>query len=748
VGVGTTTPDYLMQIEASDPILSLYSSGSNRNTHIYMGDSTDADAGRFSYDVANDQLQIWTNGAKSMTVNSDATTTIINDNSGTGGANLHLFHDTESGATGDYAGDLVFYSNSDAGNKRVISRIRGYVEDATDTSEDAILFFFNRMAGVERESLRLTSTVNQFNAANRDVDFKVSSESQANTLFVDAGRDTVIFGKNISSYPSQNAVVIGGTLRTSYGASLGFENDATGGADGFILATDDTWGIGPGFGMGLGASSSDNFRMFFTTSEVVFNERSLDIDFRVESNLADYMFFVDAGADKIGINTNSPEQMLTINGGMLRVKGSMTDPNDSGGAHFWNQGGVGPTISGLSTMIRGGGSGSQVELAHFSTSENTFNEAGGQTDFRIESDSNSHMLFVDAGAGHVNIQNSSDLGATFNVAGNAFITGAGASISYPTYARFAVEGGGAATDRWGDGSKATVAIRSKEMTLNEWFPTLHITTIRQSLTTGFNATGGIGFTTIDDSNGQGIDDAARIEIYNTSGSSRNSPTGIQFYTNTGGTVDNAAQAVLKLDNTSTVFNEGSYNTDFRVESDSNAHMLFVDAGENTVIVGTNVAATGGEITFVADNLCEPGGGMIAGFVPGSLNNNTGFIQLFDLTAANDGNAGCVFSGKIWLNSFTGFSMADVSITKNYTTDVVAFTVTSTVDGNSDLSGVNLRVATVSSGGRSYLGIQKNGGGIGIAYIQGFINGGPSAVIVREIASGSYTLTTNHGNIIT
>ena len=46
--------------------------------------------------------------------------------------------------------------------------------------------------------------------------------------------------------------------------------------------------------------------------------------------------------------------------------------------------------------------------------------------------------------------------------------------------------------------------------------------------------------------------------------------------------DVAAQAVLKLDNTSTVFNEGGYDTDFRVESDSNTHALFVDAGSDRV----------------------------------------------------------------------------------------------------------------------------------------------------------------------
>ena len=55
-------------VTSSDPVLALYSSGSNRNTHIYMGDSTDADAGKISYDIAQDKMQFSTNGSHRFTV--------------------------------------------------------------------------------------------------------------------------------------------------------------------------------------------------------------------------------------------------------------------------------------------------------------------------------------------------------------------------------------------------------------------------------------------------------------------------------------------------------------------------------------------------------------------------------------------------------------------------------------------------------------------------------------------------------
>ena len=53
----------------------------------------------------------------------------------------------------------------------------------------------------------------------------------------------------------------------------------------------------------------------------VFNESSADKDFRVESNNNTHMFFVDGGANRIGIGNNSPQTVLDI-----------TDPLDGTGA--------------------------------------------------------------------------------------------------------------------------------------------------------------------------------------------------------------------------------------------------------------------------------------------------------------------------------------------------------------------------------------------------------------------------------
>lgn len=96
-------------------------------------------------------------------------------------------------------------------------------------------------------------------------------------------------------------------------------------------------------------------------------------------------------------------------------------------------------------------------------------------------------------------------------------------------------------------ANSTVQIISNEMPAGQWYPTLNIAMIRQSLTTGANAFGGIGFSTIDDSNDAGMHDAGRIAIVNEQGSAVASGTAMAFYTQVGSsTQTNAAQERMRI----------------------------------------------------------------------------------------------------------------------------------------------------------------------------------------------------------
>ena len=68
-------------------------------------------------------------------------------------------------------------------------------------------------------------------------------------------------------------------------------------------------------------------------------------------------------------------------------------------------------------IIKGMVGGNYRKLVDFNTGETSFNDDSDDVDFRVESNGNTHMLFIDAGNDHVNIGTATDLGATLNVSG-------------------------------------------------------------------------------------------------------------------------------------------------------------------------------------------------------------------------------------------------------------------------------------------------------------------------------------------
>ena len=65
--------------------------------------------------------------------------------------------------------------------------------------------------------------------------------------------------------------------------------------------------------------------------ELVVNEDSADIDFRVESNNIAHMLFVDGGNDKIGIGFSAPENVLTIKQTENATESNITQDSDTWG---------------------------------------------------------------------------------------------------------------------------------------------------------------------------------------------------------------------------------------------------------------------------------------------------------------------------------------------------------------------------------------------------------------------------------
>ncbi|MCP4800223.1 MAG: hypothetical protein GY893_09795, partial [bacterium] len=186
-----------------------------------------------------------------------------------------------------------------------------------------------------------------------------------------------------------------------------------------------------------------------------------------------------------------------------------------------------------------------------------FNEDGIDVDFRVESDNNSHMLFVDGGNDRV------QFGSSANIENNRV------QVTAP---KTLVSG-----------------IPQQSLGVND----------ATAMAEGVG--GSIDFA------GQYLSDGtytsfASVEAYKTTGVSGNfdGTLVLKARKHGGDQVDK-----LRLNHSEAVFNEDGLDTDFRVESDSNTHMLFVDGGNNSVGIGTGtvgnstleVLSTGVDGTF-------------------------------------------------------------------------------------------------------------------------------------------------------
>ena len=183
-------------------------------------------------------------------------------------------------------------------------------------------------------------------------------------------------------------------------------------------------------------------RVNFRSSGVVFNDEGQDIDFRVESDNNANMLFVDAENDRVAIGHDSPVAKLDIMGqGTASGNLSMLIGADEGGTvnpartnatdkavrigmpHRTNAEEPAALIVASSTssdnaIYIGGGTSvmnaaTQVNIyaadntttqtgvgrVQVTGSQMVVNEAGGDYDFRVESDANTHAFFVEGNDG-------------------------------------------------------------------------------------------------------------------------------------------------------------------------------------------------------------------------------------------------------------------------------------------------------------------------------------------------------------
>ena len=195
------------------------------------------------------------------------------------------------------------------------------------------------------------------NESSADIDFRVESNGQTHMLFVDgandrvgiqtdsptailhisqsadSGGDTSLF--RVDAYTQTNPAIDikdNGTeayvgINTSAGTNALTVDAHSAGAlavratNGHIGTTQDNYGLKIGTAAktlvhdGTDFVFDDSLKVSGDVSfdgGAVFNESSADKDFRVESNNAENMFFIDGSSNRIGIGNNSPQHTLDI----------------------------------------------------------------------------------------------------------------------------------------------------------------------------------------------------------------------------------------------------------------------------------------------------------------------------------------------------------------------------------------------------------------------------------------------------
>ena len=149
----------------------------------------------------SERMRIDSVGTTSITVtgNEDTLNLISTDADSSFGPVLNLHRNSASPANSDSTGRINFQAENDADEKITYAQIFTSLQNVADGSEDGRLKLGTMGGGNFNSRMDMTNTETVFNEDSKDLNFRIESDGNTNMLFVDAGVNSVLIGKNSSN---------------------------------------------------------------------------------------------------------------------------------------------------------------------------------------------------------------------------------------------------------------------------------------------------------------------------------------------------------------------------------------------------------------------------------------------------------------------------------------------------------------------------------------------------------------------
>ena len=168
--------------------------------------------------------------------NSDTLTLKSTDADANSGPNLYMHRDSSSPADGDSIGKISFVGDNDAGETTRYARIDNQISDASDGTEDGMMFMTTMVGGTELSRMTLQPTETVFNEESGEIDFRVESDSMSHQIHMNGSNGKIAINNNAAVSPTSHFTVY--FASNQYSAFAAQMTD-TGNGSGFLICRKD-----------------------------------------------------------------------------------------------------------------------------------------------------------------------------------------------------------------------------------------------------------------------------------------------------------------------------------------------------------------------------------------------------------------------------------------------------------------------------------------------------------------------------